>query len=296
MILITGGTGALARLTIQRLAGRDAVVGSRTPQAVTGGLPTRHLDFDDPATLAPALAGVDTLVLVSAGFAEDDVVLARHGAVSAAAARAGVRHVVYTSLYGAGDGLGIAVAHRWTERALADAPFAVTVLRNGLYPEVPAALAAGAAPSPSTDVLTAPWGSGRISLASREDLAEALATVATQIDEALTAGRPTPHAGRTYELAHPEPVSGETVAAALSRPDAPVRYVATPLADARAALVASGAPAYQAAHGLSILSNAVAGALVQPHTDLPELLAGPPRDVLPEVVSALGHPALAAAG
>jgi uncharacterized protein YbjT (DUF2867 family) len=293
MILITGGTGALARLTLQHLSDRDVVVGSRTPQAVDAALPTRHLDFDDPATLGPALDGIDPLVLVSAGYAEDDVVIARHGAAIDAAVGSGVRHVVYTSLYGAGDGLSIAVAHRWTERALADAPLAVTVLRNGLYPEVPASLAAGAAPSPSPDVLTAPWGTGRISLAAREDLAEALATVAAQTDEALAAGAPSPHAGRTYELAHPEPVSGATVAAASSRPDAPVRYVPTALADARAALTASGAPAYQAAHGLSILSNAVAGALVQEHTDLPGLLKDAPREVLPQVLAALGHPALA---
>ncbi|MGX6449034.1 NAD(P)H-binding protein, partial [Patulibacter sp. S7RM1-6] len=153
MLLLTGGSGALARLAADRLTGRaDVAIGTRTPDALDLPLPVRPLDLDDPTTLPAALAGVDTLALVSAGYAEDDVVLARHGAAIDAAVLAGVRHLVYTSLYAAGDGASIAVAHRWTERALAAAPLDATVLRNGLYPEVPAGLAAGAAPSPSASV------------------------------------------------------------------------------------------------------------------------------------------------
>ncbi|MFD0635159.1 hypothetical protein ACFQ9X_30090 [Catenulispora yoronensis] len=46
----------------------------------------RRVDFDDPQSLPGAFAGVDVLLVVSAGYAEDDVVLARHGAVADAAA------------------------------------------------------------------------------------------------------------------------------------------------------------------------------------------------------------------
>ncbi|MEU1984397.1 hypothetical protein [Nocardia sp. NPDC019395] len=52
----------------------------------------RYLDFDDPKGLD--LAGVSTLVMISAGYAEDDQVIARHGAVLDAAARDGVGHIV----------------------------------------------------------------------------------------------------------------------------------------------------------------------------------------------------------
>ena len=54
------------------------------------------MNFDQVETLD--FSGISTLFLVSAGYAEDDVVIQRHGAVLAAARRQGVIHVVYTSL------------------------------------------------------------------------------------------------------------------------------------------------------------------------------------------------------
>ncbi|XIE82104.1 hypothetical protein AB6O49_15330 [Streptomyces sp. SBR177] len=47
MLLVTGVSGALGSLVAERLSGReDVVLGTRA------GLPgTRHVDFDDPATL-----------------------------------------------------------------------------------------------------------------------------------------------------------------------------------------------------------------------------------------------------
>ncbi|MEU8521107.1 NAD(P)H-binding protein [Streptomyces sp. NPDC048577] len=101
MLLVTGVSGALGRLVAERLAGRDDVVlGTRA------GLPgTRRVDFDEPGTLAAAFTGVDTLLMISAGYGEDDTVVARHEAAISAAERAGVRHLVYTSLAGDGDHL-----------------------------------------------------------------------------------------------------------------------------------------------------------------------------------------------
>ena len=81
MILVTGTSGALGRLVVHRLtdpAGPTVVAGTRSPSPGA-----RRIDFDDPATLAAGFSGVDVLVFVSAGYAEDDVVLARHGAVIA---------------------------------------------------------------------------------------------------------------------------------------------------------------------------------------------------------------------
>ncbi|TCZ54253.1 NmrA family transcriptional regulator, partial [Klebsiella grimontii] len=130
MIMVTGAHGLLASLTLQELAERGvaAVGGTRTP-----GPGQRHVDFDDPSSLD--LSGVRTLVLVSAGYAEDDRVVARHRAVLDAAVRDGVDHVVYTSLTTAGDHLGFALAHRVTERMLVDSGLGWTILRNGLYAE-----------------------------------------------------------------------------------------------------------------------------------------------------------------
>jgi len=191
MILVTGASGALGGLILDRLttvAGVDVVAGSRSPVACA-----RRIDFDRPSTLVDGFGGVDVLVFVSAGAAEDDVVLDRHGGVIRAAAAAGVRHVIYTSLVGSGDRLTIALAHRWTEARLADALFDFTILRNGLYAEIPARIALAAAESAAaTGVFRAPLGCGRMSVVAREDLAEAAAQVAVEVQRSLDAGRAQP--------------------------------------------------------------------------------------------------------
>ena len=81
MILTTGVSGGVGNLILRGLSGIegvDVVAGSRAGD----GRATRRVDFDDPASLPEAFRGVDVLLLVSAGYAEDDVVFARHGAVA----------------------------------------------------------------------------------------------------------------------------------------------------------------------------------------------------------------------
>jgi len=137
----------------------------------------------------PWISEVKTLFLVSAGYAEDDVVIRRHGAVLEAAGRQGVKHVVYTSLSKASDHLGFALAHRWTERAVMNSGMAWTILRNGLYAELIGALSA-----PREGRITTPFGTGPISSVARADLADAAVAVLA---------KPEAHAGVTYELSGP---------------------------------------------------------------------------------------------
>ncbi|PJE99767.1 NmrA family transcriptional regulator [Streptomyces carminius] len=198
MILVTGASGNLgsAVLTALRARGANATGGSRTPK---DGM--RRLDFDDPATID--LAGVSTLVLVSAGYAEDDRVVGRHAAVLDAAARDGVRHVVYTSLTGAGDHLAFALAHRATERLVRARGIPWTILRNGLYAELFGALLMW-----TGDGVESAFGDGALAAVARADLAEAAAVVA--------AG-PAPHGGRTYDLTG-TPVTAARVAGRLGVP------------------------------------------------------------------------------
>ncbi|XVV16816.1 NAD(P)H-binding protein [Actinoplanes sp. CA-131856] len=192
MIMVTGANGQLASRTLAELRerGRPARGGSRTP---TGD--QRRLDFDDPATLD--LAGVSTLVLVSAGYAEDDRVVARHAALLDAAGRDGVTHVVYTSLTGAGDHLGFALAHRATERMIRHSELAWTILRNGLYAELFGALLTW---TPSG--LESAFGGGALAAVARADLAAAAAVVASE---------PAAHAGQVYELVG-DPITAGDVA------------------------------------------------------------------------------------
>ncbi|MET9499634.1 NAD(P)H-binding protein [Streptomyces sp. NPDC006552] len=195
MIMVTGANGQLASLTLQELAGHNvpALGGSRSPAPGQ-----RRLDFDDPATLD--LTSVSTLVLVSAGYAEDDQVIARHQTALDAAVRDGVTHVVYTSLTADGDHLGFALAHRATEHLIRASGLDWTILRNGLYAELFATLLTW-----FPDRLESAFGDGALSAVARADLAAAAAVVARN---------PAAHTGKSYELVG-EPITTSDVAESL---------------------------------------------------------------------------------
>lgn len=267
MLLVTGVSGALGSLVAERLAGRDDVVlGTRA------GLPgTRHVDFDDPSTLPAAFAGVDTLLLISAGYGEDDVVIARHEAALSAAEAAGVGHVVYTSLSGDGDHVTYALAHRWTERRLRRSRLDWTVLRNGLYAEFLTWIATPDA----ENRITGPLGEGGLAVVARADLADIAVSVATD---------PAPHAGRVYELVGDRALGGAELAAALG-----ATYEPTTLAEARAAIAASGAQPFQVPMLASTYSAIAYGFLDGSgvKSDLRALLGREPQDPLEVFVAAV---------
>ncbi|TDD62012.1 NmrA family transcriptional regulator [Kribbella antibiotica] len=254
MIMVTGASGQLASLTLAQLAERGirAVGGTRTPADGQ-----RLLDFDDPATLD--LAGITTLVLVSAGYAEDDLVIARHQAVLEAAVRDGVGHVIYTSLTGAGDHLAFALAHRSTEQLIKTSGLAWTILRNGLYAEL-----FGALISWSSDGLESPFGSGRLAAVARTDLAAVTATIAQA---------PSAHANTTYDLVG-DPISADDVATRLG-----VTHRAVGLTEYRSRLLsdASLLP-FQPAMLTSIATSIRHGFLNTASPDLASLLDRPPTD------------------
>jgi uncharacterized protein YbjT (DUF2867 family) len=288
MILVTGVTGGLGGLILNGLKGIDdieVVPGTRKGDGTTA----RRIDFDDPASLVEGFEGVDVLVFISAGYAEDDIVLARHGAVADAAAAAGVKHVIYTSLASSGERMTIALPHRWTEDRLANGPFEATILRNGLYSEVPLGLAlTGAATAAETGVFAAPFGDGRVSVVAKEDLADIAVRVAAETDRDLAAGDRSRHAGRTYELEGPTPVGGNEIAEALTESlGRPVTYRSISLADLRQGLEGSGLLPYQITHTLSLFSNVKAGWSEAKHSDLEALLPNEPRPVRDSIVAAV---------
>jgi NAD(P)H dehydrogenase (quinone) len=198
MILVTGANGNLGSATLAALHARGAIAtgGSRTPSRKM-----RRLDFDDHTSID--LSGVSILVLISAGYAEDDQVIGRHAAVLDAAARDGVRHVIYTSLTGAGDHLGFALAHRATERLVRACGLPWTILRNGLYAELFGGLLMWA-----DGGVTSAFGDGALAAVARADLAEAAAIIAAD---------PAQHSGRTYDLVG-TPITAANVADRLGVP------------------------------------------------------------------------------
>jgi uncharacterized protein YbjT (DUF2867 family) len=111
-VVVAGATGRLGPI-VDRLLGRGhAVVAlTRDPRsAAAGGLRRRgaevaFADFDEPASIAVAAAGADALFATGTAHRVGPDGELRHGlGVAAAAAEAGVRHLVYVS----GDGAGAA--------------------------------------------------------------------------------------------------------------------------------------------------------------------------------------------
>jgi NAD(P)H dehydrogenase (quinone) len=256
MILVTGANGQLGALTLAALHVRtaDAVGGSRTP-----GEGMRHVDFDKPSTID--LAGVTTVVLVSAGYAEDDVVVGRHAGVVAAAVRDGVRHIIYTSLTGSGDHLGFALAHRVSEQLVRDSGLSWTILRNGLYAELFGALLMW-----DGGMLESAFGAGALAAVAREDLADVAASVAHDAPS---------HAGRVYDLVG-APVTAGAVAAQLQ-----AGHRTIGLGEYRRRLLDTpGLLSFQPPMLSSIATGVRHGFLAASGTDLQDLLDHPARDTL----------------
>lgn len=207
-IAVTGATGQLGRLVIERLKAEvpaDAVVALvRSPDKAAGlGVAARAFDYAKPDAMAAALAGVETLLLISSSEVGQRAV--QHRNVIEAAKRAGVGRIVYTSILHADRSpISLAEEHRATEADLAASGIPATILRNGWYVEnytasIPPALANGA--------FVGSAGDGRLSLASRADYADAAVAVLTGQG----------HEGRTYELAGDDAVTLADLAAELSK-------------------------------------------------------------------------------
>ena len=211
-VLVTGASGHLGRLVaehlVERLPAGDIILVTRHPEALHDlaelGVTVRFGDFDEPASLDDAFAGADRALLISTLAIGRRVEQGR--AAIEAAARAGVRHVVYTSFpnprpdhpVGA-----VATEHGEIEEILHLSGVGWTVLRNGTYAElqvVPGSLAIAGGK------LYTNAGDGLLVPVSRNDCAAAAAAVLTSDG----------HKGKTYDITGPEAVTQVELAELLS--------------------------------------------------------------------------------
>lgn len=272
-LLVTGAGGQLGRRVVELLleAGVPSLVAaSRDPSKLadltTRGVETRRVDFDDPASLAEAFAGVERLLLISTdSLGAPGHRIGQHRAAIAAAEAAKVKHVVYTSAPGARPqvGGGVIDDHFWTEQALAASPFLTwTILRHNIYAEM---LLMGAGQAVASGALhSATAGAGR-AYVSREDCARADAA-------ALVKGE-----GRQIlDVSGPAAVTQDEVAALLSRLSGKsVKHQDLPLAAYREGLVAAGLPPFYA-DILASFDHAASEGQQAIVTDVVETLTGKP--------------------
>ena len=210
-IVVTGATGHLGRLAIEHLLARGVAASSivgvgrnveKLAELAASGVGTAVVDYADAASLDTALAGAESLVLVSGSEVGHRV--AQHGAVIDAAKRAGVGRIVYTSApHATTSELVIAPEHKVTEELIAASGIPATILRNNWYHENYAATLPQVA---ATGVYVASTGEGRVASAARSDYAEAIAVVLTGDG----------HEGAVYELSGDTAWNGHEFAAAAS--------------------------------------------------------------------------------
>ncbi|MBV9789860.1 MAG: SDR family oxidoreductase [Chloroflexi bacterium] len=278
-IAITGATGHLGRLVVDKLKANvpaeNIVALARTPEkAADLGVTVREADYNQPETLDQALAGVDTLLLISGSEVGQRV--DQHHNVIQAAKKAGVQRIVYTSLLRADTSpLSLAAEHYATEEDLQASGIAFTILRNGWYTEnytgaIPGALAGGALIGSASD--------GKISFAPREDYAEAAVAVLTG------AG----HEGKIYELAGDQPYTLSDLAAEVSRQTGKtIPYQNLPESDYAAALASFGLPQAVAQSIAGWDVDAAQGALFDDGRQLSSLIGRPTTPLSTVVADAL---------
>ncbi len=212
-IVLTGASGNYGRAFTDRLIamGRaeDLILITRTPAKLADravqGCEVRYGDFDKPETLAAAVAGADRMLLISGTRVGARVV--QHQAAIDAAAKAGVKHIAYTSFIGIDDPANPAEVrhdHIETERLIRASGMAWTMLRDAHYADAMILMA-----GPGV-IQTGQWisnsGDGREAMVWREDCVDSAVAVLTGEG----------HEGRIYNITGPELQTFGEVTAILS--------------------------------------------------------------------------------
>jgi NAD(P)H dehydrogenase (quinone) len=275
---VTGASGKLGRLVLDELLRqanpRDIVALARDPSALADyalkGIDVRAADYDDPASLAAALSGVDRVLLISGNAVGQRE--RQHGAVIDAAKASSVSYLAYTSILNAqGSKLALAAEHTATEKLLEASGLNFDLLRMPWYSEnYTGALQL----SIEHGAIYGATGDGQLATASRADLAAAAAGALLRSP-----------GGKTYELAGDHPWTMAEFAAEVSRQAGkPVQYVNQSESDYAKTLESVGLPPPVASMLASTSYLAGFGELYSESKDL-SALAGRPSTPIGETIA-----------
>lgn len=199
MILITGATGHLGYLTLteilkEKSASEIAVlarkVSDKTKEIAALGVEVRIGEYANKESLLKAFNGIKTLFFVSTHEAAQDFTV--HKNVIDAAVNSNVQSIVYSSTQGEkslgkNNPEGAADMHALTEEAIKQSGLNYTILRNAPYMEsLPMILGEKVL----TEGYAMPMGNGKLSFATRQDMAIGSAKVLSKNE----------HDHKTYEF------------------------------------------------------------------------------------------------
>jgi uncharacterized protein YbjT (DUF2867 family) len=235
MILVTGATGTNGRLVVDALrrAGAEvrAMVQSRAKSAGLADAETETVtaDFDKPATLTTALAGVDRALLLSA---VDQRLVEREARFVEAARKAGVRHLVKFSVIGAHPAASFTFGrqHGQAEHIVMDSGLTFTLVQPNFFMQN---LLWSADAIKARGELASTLETGRASHVDARDIASVITATLTQpIDR---------HAGSVHLVTGPATLTFAEIAETFSRVlERSVRYVNRTDEQSKAGLLASG--------------------------------------------------------
>ncbi|GGS75996.1 NmrA family transcriptional regulator [Streptomyces tanashiensis] len=226
MIVVTGATGNVGRVLVELLAraGEEVTAVSRRPaEGLPAGVAHRQGDLADVDGLKGLFEGAEAVYLLVGGLGDE----LRPREIVAAAVACGVRRIVFQSSQLVGTRTD-SVSHeilRAFEAAVRESGVAWTVLRPGGF-------------ASNAFLWAEPVRSARTVMAPFADVALPVVDPADIAEVAAAALRDPAHAGRTYVLTGPAPVSPrEQVRALADALGAPVEFVPQSAGEARAQLV-----------------------------------------------------------
>lgn len=283
---ITAATGKLGHLAITNLLERGVAPANITAivrdknkakPLADAGVQVRVADYEDPAALQAALAGINRLLLISSNSFVPGQRAVHHANAIDAAASAGVDRIIYTSLLRAGTNTTpLGEEHRVTERHLKSSGVPAVILRNGWYIEN------------FTDqldnyrrmgALMGASGNARVAPVSRTDLAAA--AVHALLDDTVESAE--------YELAGPSMTFPELATALGEASGQELTYRNVTLEDYRAGLLGAGLDERTAGFVTALEAGMANGDLDSDSTDLERLLGRPATDLRTTLASLVGH-------
>ena len=214
-IVVTGATGELGQFVVQHLLKKvpasQIAVSVRNVEKAVGlfadqGIEVRYGDYDDPSSLEKSFSGASKLLLISTPLDDPIVRIRKHVDAIAAAKKAGVKHLIYTSFAAIDKGAFplLGDVHSATEYTLRASGLSTTILRNAFYQE--AFVNESLQSFVDSGVIVTSAGNGKINTVERSDLALAAATVLAE------EGRE----DKVYELASSETWNYDELAKILS--------------------------------------------------------------------------------
>ena len=269
MILVAGGTGLLGRNVVGRLVARGLPVRVLTREVAVGRTALGPLadqvelvagDVREPATLAPAMAGADTVIAAVQGFGGREaggiaaVDRDGNGNLVRSAAAAGVGRFVLLSIHDAtaADPLALGRAKAAVEAELRSTSMTPLVVRPTAYMETWAGIVGG--PILATGRARV-FGRGRnpINFVAASDVAAVVEELAADVDGA---GR----SGRTIEVVGPEDLSLNDIvarfSAALGRA-VPTSHVPLPMLRAMAIALRPIKPVFAAQVAAAVILDTI---------------------------------------